>query len=234
MAVTRRHHAAPPAPIRTIEDLTFRERRVLKYVARFWEVQGRGPTLREIGKGLNYASNSGVPSRHVSALLEAKLLQRDRISGVLMPGGQKAVKAWVARMMGAPDVVDEWVPAPGPNLAAWRATRTAHGVVKGDLLFVDTKAEARQGELVVLMTGPSWRTHVVDEKITRRRRFPDTIEGDDGTGIPILPVRYLLRPLNTRPAQDLPPPKSATLSEAERLKEKKRVNAALNPRDSGH
>lgn len=130
--------------------VTAEDKRVLEAVLAFWRAHGRSPKLTDLVTPLGYKTPGAVES-HLKALINARELVRDPTTGILGTPGQVRATPSLAQLVRRHGFSDNWLPAPAPNLTAWRAQRDGYGVLKGDILFFDPAGTAEPGDVVLAL-----------------------------------------------------------------------------------
>ena len=159
--------------------LTARQQEIWNFLVEYVDRHGYPPTVREIGERVGVASPSTVHA-HLANLERAGLLRRDptkpraleligRERRVPAPVGDDAEQAEVARLpllgqiaAGGPLLaeqnIEEYVPLPAATkgdfvLRVKGESMIEAGILDGDLVIVQRRQEARNGEIVVALAG---------------------------------------------------------------------------------
>ena len=178
-----------------MDELTERQKEILRFIARKSEEQGFPPTIREIGVEFNIRSTNGV-NDHLKALERKGFLQRGELQsralvmtpaarallGMGTPKNSRVIEVpLVGRVAaGSPLLAEQnlddsvevdagLLPHGGKEVFALRVkgdSMIGDGILDGDLVFVRRQPNARPGEIVVAM---------IEGEATVKRFFP---EGD--------------------------------------------------------
>jgi len=159
--------------------LTARQQEIWNFLVEYVDRHGYPPTVREIGERVGLASPSTVHA-HLANLERAGLLRRDPTKPRALeligrerrepaPVGDDAEQAEVARLpllgqiaAGGPLLaeqnIEEYVPLPAATkgdfvLRVKGESMIEAGILDGDLVIVQRRQEARNGEIVVALAG---------------------------------------------------------------------------------
>ncbi len=198
-----------------MDELTDRQKEILRYIAKTTEERGFPPTIREIGGEFDIKSTNGV-NDHLKALERKGYLSRgEQKSRSLVPttsgrvllglGAQKmrAIEVPVIGRVaaGAPLLAEEnlddsvqidpsVLPQSGKDVFALKVkgdSMIGDGIFDGDLVFVRRQPTARTGEIVVAM---------IDGEATVKRYYPEA-----GGRIRLQPSNPSLEPIIVSAAQ---------------------------------
>lgn len=191
--------------------LTKRQQEIFEFIKRYSARHGYPPTVRDIGKAVGLASSSTVHA-HLANLEKIGLLRRDptkpraielldkAVSGVrdmVKPTGLPLVGQVAAgQPVLAEENIEEYVQTPdvaggdrGEYLLRVRGDSMKNaGILEGDLVVVEPRDTARDGEIVVALVG---------EEATVKRFFR---EADH---IRLQPENETMEPIRTREVQIL-------------------------------
>ena len=173
-----------------MKGLTAKQHRVLEVIRRHLRQRGQPPTVREIGQEIGVASSCTV-QRHLDALERKGYIRRHRykyrsieLTDSSLPSFVWAVNVPVLGQIAAgqpifaQQEIEDAIPLPvemvgeGDQVFMLRVkgdSMIGAGIHDGDLVVVDPRAAAEDGELVVAL---------VDEEATvkRLRRLKDAVE----------------------------------------------------------
>lgn len=155
------------------ETLTERQEAVLKFIEEYQMINGRSPTLREMREKFGVSSDNGL-LKHLKALEEKGFIEKDDT-----PRGIKLLASIKEKLDGPANVklpVLGFIPAGGPvlaeeNIETWmnvgedlaknakdyfllRVTGNSMidaGIFEGDLVVVDSKKSAQNGDIVIAL-----------------------------------------------------------------------------------
>ncbi|HEY3445950.1 MAG TPA: transcriptional repressor LexA [Myxococcales bacterium] len=198
-----------------MDELTDRQKEILRYIARTTEERGFPPTIREIGGEFEIKSTNGV-NDHLKALERKGYLSRgEQKSRSLVPtatgrmllglGAHKtrAIEIPVVGRVaaGAPLLAEEnlddsvqidpsVLPQSGKDVFALKVkgdSMIGDGIFDGDLVFVRRQPSARNGEIVVAL---------IENEATVKRFFPE-----GGGRIRLQPSNPTMEPIYVTAAQ---------------------------------
>lgn len=197
-----------------MDELTDRQKEILRFIARTTEERGFPPTIREIGGEFNIRSTNGV-NDHLKALERKGYLSRGELkSRALVPtttgrsllgmGAQRsrAIEVPVLGRVaaGAPLLAEEnlddtvqidpaVLPQAGRDVFALKVkgdSMIGDGILDGDLVFVRRQQQARSGEIVVAM---------IEGEATVKRFYPE------GQRVRLQPANPEMAPIYVTAAQ---------------------------------
>ncbi len=197
-----------------MDELTDRQKEILRFIARTTEERGFPPTIREIGGEFNIRSTNGV-NDHLKALERKGYLNRgEQKSRSLVPtssgrtllgmGAQKhrAIEIPVVGRVaaGAPLLAEQnlddtvqidpgVLPHAGKDVFALKVkgdSMIGDGIFDGDLVFVRRQQGARSGEIVVAM---------IEGEATVKRFFPE------GNRVRLQPANPAMEPIYVAASQ---------------------------------
>jgi len=198
-----------------MEELTDRQKEILRFIARTTEERGFPPTIREIGGEFEIKSTNGV-NDHLKALERKGFLSRgEQQSRSLVPtasgrmllgiGSQKSRSIEIPVVgrvaAGAPLLAEEnlddtvqmdpaVLPQSGRDVFALKVkgdSMIGDGILDGDMVFVRRQPSARNGEIVVAM---------IEGEATVKRFFPE-----GGGRIRLQPSNPTMEPIYVTAAQ---------------------------------
>ncbi len=156
-------------------DLTKRQQEIFDFIKRYSQTNGYPPTVRDIGKAVGLASSSTVHA-HLANLEKLGLLRRDPTkpramelldrAGALVreavrPGLPLLGQVAAGEPILAEENVEEYIDTPpacggdsGEYLLRVRGESMKNaGILDGDLVVVQPRETARDGEIVVALVG---------------------------------------------------------------------------------
>ena len=177
--------------MRKNQELTHRQRQVLKLIQRHVVDKGAPPTIRELREGLRLKSLRGV-TVHLDALVRKGAIERSRQArGIRLLGEEAPVRPIsipvVGRIAaGAPILAEEhieerlsvdprWVPGPGCfAVRVHGESMIGAGIMNGDYVVVRPQPDAENGQIVaVLIEGEATVKKFYREKGGRIRLQPE-------------------------------------------------------------
>ncbi|MBD3360414.1 transcriptional repressor LexA [Candidatus Peregrinibacteria bacterium] len=154
------------------EMLTEKQEAVLRFIEEYQMAYGKSPTLREMREHFNVSSDNSI-LKHLKALEEKGVIQKDDTPrGIrLLDAVKQKLSAGTVNLpilgsvpAGGPVVTDEYVKdwmSVGEDLAKnaedfFMLEVTGNsmidaGIYEGDLVLVDSKKQAREGDVVVAL-----------------------------------------------------------------------------------
>lgn len=149
--------------------LTDRQRQVYDFISHYWQMHGYAPKLREIGEHLDINSR-GTVHRYLKALEEAGLItvEPDRARGIRLQPAQPeaAINVYILPLVGTIaagrpieaipgedhiDLSEFFVNADRFVLRVQGDSMIEDGILDGDMVVVEKRDTARNGEIVVAL-----------------------------------------------------------------------------------
>lgn len=160
-----------------LETLTEKQEAVLKFIEKYQMTNGKSPTLREMREHFKVSSDNSI-LKHLKALKEKRFIEKDNTPRGI--GLLRAVKEKLSGSGGIKLPILGFIPAGGPIIteeyvSSWMnvpedlvrggAKNTSNyfllnvtgnsmidaGILEGDLVVVDSKKQARNGDIVVAL-----------------------------------------------------------------------------------
>jgi repressor LexA len=179
-----------------MDDLTPRQKAILRYIRDSLCRRGYPPSIREIGQRFDIASTNGV-RYHLGVLEETGYLKREEYTsrGIRLadPKGTERFSAEGAPVLGrvpagplnlALEEVERWAPidrslfalGEGETVFCLRVegdSMAGAGILDGDLVVVRKSGQARSGQIVVARIGEEATVKRLERKGRRVRLLPE-------------------------------------------------------------